>query len=155
MCGEHSSDGAVNQLPDAIEQMGGEDWLKQLFEFETCGECGGDAKDHEAIPVMGNWFARCRNRHPNDRKAQYRMILGNVCLGIVEQNSDLNWKFIPKIDTVESSAADILSHNVYVVKEHCFTAVARLLPVGCRIYMQVHCWLDYKADHLEKFKCDD
>lgn len=34
-------------------------WLKELFEFEYCSECGGDAEHHTAIPLMGNWFARC------------------------------------------------------------------------------------------------
>ena len=38
-----------------------EDWLADLFEFEYCGECGGDAEDHEVclVPGIGNFFARC------------------------------------------------------------------------------------------------
>jgi hypothetical protein len=35
------------------------EWLVQQFEFEYCSECGGDENDHDAIPFMGNWFARC------------------------------------------------------------------------------------------------
>jgi hypothetical protein len=39
-----------------------EDWLADLFEFETCAECGGDAADHDVclVPGIGNYFARCR-----------------------------------------------------------------------------------------------
>lgn len=37
-------------------------WLEEQFEYEYCSECGGDADDHIAVPVMGNWFARCN--HP-------------------------------------------------------------------------------------------
>lgn len=36
------------------------EWLEALFEFELCEECGGDAEDHDAVPLLGNWFARCR-----------------------------------------------------------------------------------------------
>jgi hypothetical protein len=38
-----------------------EQWLADLFEFEYCPECGGDAEDHEVclIPGMGTFFARC------------------------------------------------------------------------------------------------
>ena len=41
------------------------DWLAEIFEFEFCAECGGDAQHHTAIPVLGNWFARC-DFPPND-----------------------------------------------------------------------------------------
>jgi hypothetical protein len=41
-----------------------EDWLKDLFEFEFCAECGGDAQHHTAVPFLGNWFARCD--YPSD-----------------------------------------------------------------------------------------
>jgi len=48
-----------------------DEWLTRLFEDEYCGECGGDAPHHTAIPFMGNWFARCDypsdvdgNQHP-------------------------------------------------------------------------------------------
>jgi hypothetical protein len=39
-----------------------ETWLRELFEFEYCAECGGDAEDHEIclVPGIGNYFARCR-----------------------------------------------------------------------------------------------
>ena len=34
-------------------------WLRELFEWELCAECGGDARHHTAVPLLGNWFARC------------------------------------------------------------------------------------------------
>lgn len=34
-------------------------WLADLFEFERCSDCGGDAEHHTAVPLAGNWFARC------------------------------------------------------------------------------------------------
>lgn len=34
-------------------------WLAETFEFEYCAECAGDACHHTAVPVFGNWFARC------------------------------------------------------------------------------------------------
>jgi len=37
-----------------------QEWLKELFEFENCSECGKGAENHDAIPFMGNWFARCK-----------------------------------------------------------------------------------------------
>lgn len=37
-------------------------WLEELFAYEYCSECGGDADDHTAVPFNGNWFARCS--HP-------------------------------------------------------------------------------------------
>lgn len=36
------------------------EWLTELFEYEYCDECGGDTEDHDAVPFMGNWFARCK-----------------------------------------------------------------------------------------------
>jgi hypothetical protein len=36
-----------------------EEWLKKQFEHEFCEECGGDEHHHTAVPLMGNWFARC------------------------------------------------------------------------------------------------
>ena len=42
-----------------------EEWLEELFEFETCEECGGDVKDHEVVIVLGNYFAQC-NKPPVD-----------------------------------------------------------------------------------------
>lgn len=37
-----------------------EEWMRELFEYECCAECGGDAGDHMAVPVAGNWFALCK-----------------------------------------------------------------------------------------------
>ena len=34
-------------------------WLKRQFEFEWCSVCGRDHLHHTAVPLMGNWFARC------------------------------------------------------------------------------------------------
>jgi hypothetical protein len=38
-----------------------ETWLRDLFEYEYCSECGGDAEDHEVcvVPGIGTFFARC------------------------------------------------------------------------------------------------
>lgn len=41
-------------------------WLDDLFEFEYCAECGGDSQHHTAIPLNGNWFARCDYPMSND-----------------------------------------------------------------------------------------
>jgi hypothetical protein len=38
----------------------GDQFLAGLFEFEYCESCGGDAEDHDAVPFLGGWFARCR-----------------------------------------------------------------------------------------------
>ena len=37
-------------------------WLRRLFEYEYCPECGGDAEDHEVciVPGIGTYFARCK-----------------------------------------------------------------------------------------------
>jgi hypothetical protein len=45
-----------------------ESWLRDLFEFEYCGECGGDAEDHEVcmVPGLGTYFARCLRPPKND-----------------------------------------------------------------------------------------
>lgn len=36
-----------------------DEWLREQFEHEYCAECHGDERDHDAIPFLGNWFARC------------------------------------------------------------------------------------------------
>jgi hypothetical protein len=39
-------------------------WIKELFEYESCAECGGDESEHNVIEVMGNLFAVCtRTEH--------------------------------------------------------------------------------------------
>ena len=40
--------------------MDPQEWLEELFEYEYCDECGGDAPDHDAVGFVGNWFARCK-----------------------------------------------------------------------------------------------
>lgn len=43
-------------------------WLKELFEYENCPECGRGARGHTAVPFMfGNWFARC-NPKPQPKR---------------------------------------------------------------------------------------
>lgn len=44
-----------------LEEETADEWLERMFEFEYCSMCGGDTKDHEAIPFLGNWFAYCLN----------------------------------------------------------------------------------------------
>lgn len=39
------------------------EWLAEQFEFEWCAECGRDHRHHTALPILGNWFARC-DREP-------------------------------------------------------------------------------------------
>jgi hypothetical protein len=39
--------------------MSAERFLAELFAFEYCAECGGDACHHTAVPFLGHWFARC------------------------------------------------------------------------------------------------
>lgn len=36
-----------------------DEWLRDQFEHEWCAECGRDHRHHTAVPLMGNWFARC------------------------------------------------------------------------------------------------
>lgn len=38
----------------------GEEFLRELFEYEFCPDCGGDAEDHTPVPLLGNFFALCR-----------------------------------------------------------------------------------------------
>lgn len=37
-----------------------EEFLYDLFYFEDCHNCGRGADNHEAILVLGNFFARCK-----------------------------------------------------------------------------------------------
>lgn len=45
-------------------------WLREIFEFQYCSECGLDAEDHTAVPFLGNWFARCDKPLPEDDTAK-------------------------------------------------------------------------------------
>ena len=60
--------GGVNNTPTGATAMTEtpEEWLEDLFEFEFCAECGGDAEDHEVciVPGIGNYFARCLRAAP-------------------------------------------------------------------------------------------
>lgn len=49
------------------------DWLREQFEFEFCAECGGDAQHHTAVPLMGNWFARCD--HAPDDNGEFHSVI--------------------------------------------------------------------------------
>ena len=48
----------MNESPD--------DWLRRLFEFEFCAECGGDADDHIVSVVLGSYFAWCKRSHVDE-----------------------------------------------------------------------------------------
>ncbi len=60
---ENNIDDSENKMSDDRDQRDEtpEEWLADLFGFEYCGECGGDAEDHEVclVPGIGNFFARC------------------------------------------------------------------------------------------------
>lgn len=53
------------------EGMTGASWLAELFEYEYCAECGGDAQHHTAVPlpIAGEPFARCD--YPTDAEGNY------------------------------------------------------------------------------------
>ena len=42
------------------------EWLKEQFEYECCDECGGGTEDHDAVPLLGNWFARCKKERAEE-----------------------------------------------------------------------------------------
>jgi hypothetical protein len=54
----------MNTLPNWTRSMNEppNEWLRRLFEYEFCPECGGDAEDHEVCIVLGigTYFARCK-----------------------------------------------------------------------------------------------
>lgn len=50
-------------------------WLVELFEYEYCAECGGDAEHHTAVPLFGNWFARCD--YPPDDDGNYHPVIAS------------------------------------------------------------------------------
>ena len=65
----HVADGHTHEAPTHTTDTEGrtaEQFLAELFEFERCDECGGDAPDHEVIPIdLGAYggpyfFARCK-----------------------------------------------------------------------------------------------
>jgi hypothetical protein len=41
-----------------------DEWLEQQFGLEYCYSCGGDAVDHDTVPQMCNWLARCKHPLP-------------------------------------------------------------------------------------------
>lgn len=49
----------------AIDGFTWKQWAGNLFQFEFCDECGGDADDHEPMIFMGNWFAKCKKEVPD------------------------------------------------------------------------------------------
>jgi hypothetical protein len=57
-----------------------ETWLRELFEFEYCAECGGDAEDHEVciVPGMGTFFARCLRVLPANAPTDEAKSTGNT-----------------------------------------------------------------------------
>ena len=50
-----------------------EEWMKELFEYEYCCECGGDTRHHTAVPFMSNWLARCD--FPPDENGNWHPII--------------------------------------------------------------------------------
>lgn len=44
----------------AVPAQPWDEWVAELFEYEFCENCGGDAAHHEPRIVLGNWFAYCR-----------------------------------------------------------------------------------------------
>lgn len=50
------------------------DWLTELFEYEYCAECGGDAEHHTVVPmILGLPFARCD--YPPDAKGRQHPLI--------------------------------------------------------------------------------
>ena len=54
-----------------------EQWLKEQFQFHFCDECNRDADDHTAVPVNGNWFARCDHPLPEEPEQSKETLGGN------------------------------------------------------------------------------
>lgn len=50
-----------------------EKWLQEQFEDEFCSQCGGDAKHHTVIIVMGNWSAHCD--YPPDKNGNHHTVV--------------------------------------------------------------------------------
>ena len=52
-----------------LDGMTAKEWATELFQFSYCEECGKDKEDHDIIPFLGHWFARCRSveNHPCER----------------------------------------------------------------------------------------
>lgn len=50
-----------------------EKWLEELFQDHYCEECGGDAQHHTAVPLNGNWFARCD--YPPDKNGKLHSVI--------------------------------------------------------------------------------
>jgi hypothetical protein len=48
-------------------------WLIDLFEYEYCAECGGDAQHHTVVSVLDNPFARCD--YPTDADGRQNIIV--------------------------------------------------------------------------------
>jgi hypothetical protein len=45
-----------------LHGLTGAEWMRELFEYENCEECGKDQRNHVAVPFLGNWFAACKPR---------------------------------------------------------------------------------------------
>jgi hypothetical protein len=50
-----------------------QEFLAELFEYEFCEECSGDAAHHTCLILFGNWFARC-DYAPDDNGAPHPII---------------------------------------------------------------------------------
>lgn len=71
----YDADGTIRQDGQAPDE-----WLKELFEYEVCAECGWDADHHIVIlSPVGNFFAMCLDPFPDsetdpDVKAELEQI---------------------------------------------------------------------------------
>ena len=44
-------------------------FLREMYEYEWCGECGKGARSHVAVGFMGNWLSLCRQSQPTGEEA--------------------------------------------------------------------------------------
>ena len=56
-----------------------EEWVKHIFEFEYCSDCGGDWYDHEPNILLGNWFARCKIAADPNYKVRLKEPICETC----------------------------------------------------------------------------
>ena len=83
-----------------VDQISPHDWLEMMFEFEYCDECHGDEKDHEAITVMGNYFAVCKPIQDEDEECAENH---DDCGGPLERCSDREIRCDAHADAFEST----------------------------------------------------
>lgn len=73
----------MNQIRDT-EGRTAQEFLAETFEYEVCSECGGDAEDHDALPLaLGAYggpyfFAQCRGEVTDELREARLQKLGEV-----------------------------------------------------------------------------